>query len=294
VKFEELPNGDLSIRPDSARDFYEFLGVPVPAKRKYLFKYSRVTPYLLDSLRQNYPWMSRPTDFNDPFDCKVLIDYRLSSSEIAHHIRADIVRPAGRVYPLSGKGQYRFASRFAVDARDFDPNDPRSQNRMMNIAKLAERSEFLDDTLGVCCFTEDPLSILMWAHYAGNHSGVCLRFRHRSSSDLSEYCLPVQYRRTLWEARSRPDDSIGQARALIRSVLLKSSVWEYEREWRLVAFESGASSFNSRDLDAIILGVRISNRDRRAVLAVLRRKVFQHVKVLQAYQHPLRYSLRIV
>lgn len=300
MKFEELPNGDLSLLPASPEDFYRFLGVPSPTKRKYIFKYSRVNSFLLDSLRKNYLWLSRPTDFNDPFDCKVVIDYRLTMDELTHYVQmrdreSPAKVPTGKIYKLSGVADYGFASRFAIDSREFDASDPRALNRLLNIAKLAERSEYLDSALGVCCFTENPMSILMWAHYGGNHSGVCLRFHHRSSIDLSEHCLPVQYRRSVWTARSRPEDPIGQARALIRSILVKSDVWKYEREWRLVAFQSGESSFDPRDLDAIILGVRISNQDRRSVVSLLRRrKVYRHVKILQAYQHPLRYGLRIV
>jgi hypothetical protein len=298
LKFREEANGDLTVIPDSAADFHRFLRIKVPGKRVHLFKYSRVTPNLLGSLRENYLWMSKPSDFNDPFDAKVIIDYRLTPEEVDRHAHWRGDRPAQssdrKVVPLVGEDEYSFASRYAVDATDIQPHDARSLKKMLNIAKLAERSAFLDNILGVCCFTEDPLNILMWSHYAANHSGVCLRFRHRSSADLSEHCFPVQYRRTVWACRSKPDDAPAQARALIRSVLIKSTVWEYEREWRLVSFESGKSHFDPGDLNGVILGVRISDEDRRRVVSELERKDYAHVEVLQVYQHPLKYTLRIL
>ena len=295
MEFREEPNRDLAIIPGSPKDFHRFLGVRVPGKRRHLYKYSRVSACLLESLREGYLWLSKPSEFNDPFDCKIVIDYRLTPEELQQHVH---VRDSGssnkerRVIKLRGEGQYAFASRFAIDASDIDSGDPRSL--ALNIAKLAERSEFLDRTMGLCCFTEDPRSILMWSHYAANHSGVCLRFRHRSSSDLSEHCFPVQYRRSVWSCRSKADDPIAQARALIRGSLIKSEVWRYEREWRVVAFGSGKSHFDPKDLDGVILGVQISKRDRRAILSILRKKVYSHVELLQAYQHPLKYGVRIL
>jgi hypothetical protein len=106
--------------------------------------------------------------------------------------------------------------------------------------------------------------------------------------------FPVQYRRSVWACRSKPDDTPAQVRAFFRSVLIKSTVWEYEREWRLVSLESGKSYFDPRDLNGVIFGVRISVEDRRSVLSELERKGYEHVKVYQAYQHPLKYSLRII
>ena len=178
MEFREEPNGDLTLIPGSAKDFHRFLGIRVPGKRRHLYKYSRVSDYLLESLREGYLWMSKPSEFNDPFDCKIVIDYRLTPEELQQHVR---VRDFGstdkkrRVIRLRGEGEYAFASRFAIDASDIDSGDPRSL--ALNIARLAERSEFLDRTMGVCCFTEDPRSILMWSHYAMNHSGVCRAHR---------------------------------------------------------------------------------------------------------------------
>src|SRR5262249_32714692 len=161
---------------------HRFLGIRLPTPRHHLFKYSNVTPHLLDSLNQSYLWMSPPGKFNDPFECKVLIDHELTEIELAKHLRIRVskedVDSLGRIVALKGKRGLAFASRFALDAGEFDPTDIASLNKLFSIVRLARRSSILDERLGVCCFAEDPRNILMWSHYAANHSGVCLRFRY--------------------------------------------------------------------------------------------------------------------
>jgi hypothetical protein len=66
MKFREEANGDLTVISASDADFYGFLKIEVPRRGANLFKYSRVTPYFLEALREHYIWSSKPSDFNDP------------------------------------------------------------------------------------------------------------------------------------------------------------------------------------------------------------------------------------
>ncbi|MDP1939312.1 MAG: DUF2971 domain-containing protein [Gallionella sp.] len=85
--------------------------------------------------------------------------------------------------------------------------------------------------VGVLCLTTKPLDVLMWAHYASNHTGVCIgfdgAFEPFNSADEVFYSDERPQIPTLEPSRD------GQK--LVRAVLLtKSMHWRYESEWRCV------------------------------------------------------------
>lgn len=72
---------------------------------------------------------------------------------------------------------------------------------------------------------------VMWAHYASNHSGVCMGFD--SAAQPFSSANPVTYSGE--RPRIRPLEFWNDDRSLIDQVLYhKSSHWEYEQEWRCV------------------------------------------------------------
>ncbi|WP_316752583.1 DUF2971 domain-containing protein [Pedobacter gandavensis] len=101
--------------------------------------------------------------------------------------------------------------------------------------------------LGVCCFTTDPLSELMWSHYANSAKGVCLEFSFRSSLEISNKIIPVHYS----NKRILVETEINRAKALFQ----KQIAWSYEKEWRILA-NQGYITFNKSNLIGVIFGPR--------------------------------------
>ena len=61
---------------------------------------------------------------------------------------------------------------------------------------------------GCICFSIDPVCPQMWAHYAAEHSGFCIKYSLFDSFLLWSNCHPVVYRRTMpaiGEAHDIPD-----------------------------------------------------------------------------------------
>lgn len=105
----------------------------------------------------------------------------------------------------------------------------------------------------IICLTRDPLSPLMWAHYADSHKGVVLGIDCKIAGFLDkEKCvLPAQYGSVIY-TRTKPNfeydrsanrDYFGSLNnrydsdyldALQRNFLYKSSEWYYEEEVRVV------------------------------------------------------------
>ena len=89
-------------------------------------------------------------------------------------------------------------------------------------------------------FTEDPESVLMWAHYADNHNGACLQFNMNLIQRIDciecvKYVNPdeIRDRYPLPHSNQKEDSPEYQKRA--RAFLAKKSKdWAYEEEWRLI------------------------------------------------------------
>ena len=92
-----------------------------------------------------------------------------------------------------------------------------------------------NENLGIFCLTEDPLNLLMWAHYGDHHRGVVVEFddeheffsRRKGSNDDLRHFRRVSY------SDVRFSDFLTRSTA-IQVFYTKSREWEYEREWRLI------------------------------------------------------------
>jgi len=87
-------------------------------------------------------------------------------------------------------------------------------------------SEF-DGKQGIICFSRDYQSPVMWAHYAKNHTGICLGF------DVDEdIAIEVKYIKDLLRFEKDRPPTLANALDIISS---KYVSWEYEKEYRIFA-----------------------------------------------------------
>ena len=90
--------------------------------------------------------------------------------------------------------------------------------------------------LKVACFSERKDSILMWSHYANNHTGFCIEYDF-SKWELNDRIQQVKYtkhRHKMSEADFTGTISLSDLWKIIdNEVLYKSDEWEYEKEWRI-------------------------------------------------------------
>jgi tetratricopeptide (TPR) repeat protein len=111
------------------------------------------------------------------------------------------------------------------------------------------------NSVGIFSMATDFDHPLMWAHYAGEHTGVCIGFEGIPSSrmDHPDHFLPVVYSDSLPEmdkngfnvvmAMSMDEHGRGYTssfkiaftdKTFQRAITTKSTRWSYEREWRYV------------------------------------------------------------
>jgi hypothetical protein len=95
--------------------------------------------------------------------------------------------------------------------------------------------------LRVFSVSEDNCNLLMWSHYAQDHTGVVFEFRVLPEQD-NALCIakPIRYRKTppsLFTEKELLDGIGGKItepnEALFQYAIIKSDIWAYEKEWRV-------------------------------------------------------------
>jgi hypothetical protein len=193
---------------------------------------------------QNKIYCSSPKSLNDPFDCRPSLDFRASKREMRDELN--------RLQKLIRPGMNRKARRKSRDEMFDDPVwNPRTETAK---ARFQELYDLEMNRNGVLCMSARNDDILMWAHYADSHRGVCLEFT--SISPLMSLAQRVHYSET------RPIISqytnVDKAISFERAMLTKSEHWCYEKEWRIIRNEEGFghAKFQSKDLTGIIFGLQ--------------------------------------
>ena len=83
----------------------------------------------------------------------------------------------------------------------------------------------------VYCLGPNPTDVLMWSHYAKDHKGICLEFS--LENEVMCCALECQYENAF--PMLSPDG--GGVEEALTVLLAKSSVWQHEHEFRIVAQE---------------------------------------------------------
>jgi hypothetical protein len=145
--------------------------------------------------------------------------------------------------------------------------EARRMSQVINLDGLQEDVQGATDKIGILCFSEDPLDMLMWGHYGEGHTGVCLQFSISATDQFFGRVQPVVYsvKRPIFD----PDRSYGENAEA--AVLTKSVGWMYEREWRILELYTGEGNypFPSEKLTGLILGYRMEKKARDEVLELV-------------------------
>lgn len=179
-----------------------------------LYKYYSDTPEKLDAVKKNRMWYSAPCNFNDVFDCDISIDDKKVFNE------------ALKLFP---------------DKRGIRPGSNAWKNFRATMTQQlrALRSQFdeLRNTTGVSCLSESENSLLMWAHYANNHRGLCVEYDLLEINRILNFsAIPVIYseERTCFDFFNPQTIEKDTLKLFIQSLTSKSPEWSYEKEWRIV------------------------------------------------------------
>jgi hypothetical protein len=234
----------------------------------FFYKYIR-TENAIKILENKALWFSSPRDFNDPFDCNInLIDFSISDKEITEFINDKV----------SANRKTR---------RNEIQKNQRNSYRIKN--QMADQSQEMFYNSGVCCFSEVNNNILLWAHYANNHKGLCLKFSS-SVAIIAEMTAKVNYK-TGYE---KVNFWTGQGGAVYHLIFTKSNDWDYEKEIRMFrTLYKGSVTIDITNLTEIIFGCKTDLLTIKKVKNLISDLNYKHIKFKQAKQTKSSFQLRI-
>lgn len=91
----------------------------------------------------------------------------------------------------------------------------------------------IKDAVRGVCLSEVYDSMLMWSHYARNHTGFCIEYDFKESDMFYKHLYPVTYIKDRY-AVSKADMLSENTEWIYKTTCRKSNVWAYEKEWRIV------------------------------------------------------------
>jgi hypothetical protein len=156
--------------------------------------------------------------------------------------------------------------------------------------QLGARDAFKEqrERMAVYCLTARADSVLMWSHYAGNHTGFVVVFD--GSDSLTREAQRVRYERD----RPLVDPGAREERAMRDVLLVKARDWRYEQEWRITRIgRPGSHAFNAGALVGIIFGMAMPKDDRDR-LRVLCREGGLNPRYYEAVDDARSFNVRIV
>ena len=223
------------------------------------FDVTRLEPILLESKL----YFSRPSSFNDPWDCRLcydLTELKLTDATqrarlAAHLMRIDRRHPS----PRPAEEARALYEMLASDAVLLEKS-VREMNAGMHGA--------IDDRYRIYSLASSPLTALMWSHYAEKHTGVCLEF-------VVDDTFFGEALHVVYETRYPSLDVLADGPEQLLELLVKSADWSYEAEYRMMVLERRFARLGSIRvvddhwimfpppvLSAVIAGCRMSEQHR--------------------------------
>lgn len=187
-----------------------------PPKR--LFKFSGLDKHIVENLKNGCMTLSNPTTFNDIYDSYL---HRNSYDSLVSH--------NSKIKEL--------LSLFGVDY------SMPSKEKLLTEAKQEDDlfRYYFTEALVVGCVSENVDSILMWSHYSDKNQGICIEYDFTNSA-ISPFLYPVVYTSMPFDCTklSVPDyEEFNIDLGILLSVINKSDLWSYEKEWRIILYVAG-------------------------------------------------------
>jgi hypothetical protein len=223
--------------------------------------------------------MSSPTEFNDPFD--MVARFVMDGTEAERRERFEEL-----IEKQSPHRGWR-ARQAAVEELMSSADGRLAEFCRGSLARVRAAA-------GVYCFAGNAKNILMWSHYAANHTGVCLQLERARDFTTLSHALSVKYQMDLPNVNWITNPHVG-----IKEMLLaKHPCWAYEQERRIsIPDQAGLYlPFRSEALVSIVLGCRIGDPNIETITKLLEeRSAAGHppVAVYVASQNATKYKLII-
>lgn len=276
------------------------------------YRYLSLNAKTVESLCHDALHFANPADFNDPFDCKPVVepDSDLATLRavlrtlIASRVSAETLnalktarlkgdRAVAHAHHSSEQEAARTLADIAYQATDpyYTCSAEKVEQGLLTAA--VERELLRQYDKGVCCFSESFNNPLLWGHYGDKHKGVCIGY------GLDRKPRPEMHKVVYGGTRTVRASLIAQAileknekaiAALDRDIFLrKAPQWRYEKEWRLLGSRGVQDSCLL--LTDVTFGLRCTPALKHTLISALEPRA-PDVKFYEIYNAPGTFRLK--
>lgn len=195
-------------------------------------------------------FLSKPENFNDPFDCyEGLVNFKMTKGFMREYIT-------------------KYVAKMGITTREQRRRIESQLLKNPSSLKLEDFFKSQKQQFGVCCFSWSYKNIVLWGNYADSHKGICLGFRNLKPVETGLYGIyPVNYVSEInqYEFSSFEDDKYWE-----HWLCTKSEDWKYEDEVRLISKTyNGKLKFPKEALAEIFLGLSTSEEQEKKTISSL-------------------------
>lgn len=247
---------------------------------------------------------TQPSDFNDPFELHPSFDLMSKADIAALPPAPGHEGPEGRMRVLTPEAlQAMFAAVLPGLQKQLAQHANHEGAYALDNNRMAQAT--FDAKFGILCLSALADSLLMWAHYAGNHRGFVVQFDEThpffSAAEFEGQSLSLTKVEYSSERPVLSYSTINSPYFYYR----KSTEWAYEHEWRLIKPLSSASRVIEHEdfprclyeiprdaIKGVILGHAMPHETRVKLFEVLGNNL-KHATIFQAALSRETYSLEI-
>lgn len=232
---------------------------------KKLYKYQKISDYSISALVNEYCWSSNPSDFNDPFDTKII------DSELLQKINFS----KEKIFCLSEiNDNFLMWSHYADSHKGICLEFTDYTNK--ELAELKEKGIYPK-------IDNDKLLIIRNAK----------KVVYKSSKQIEEYIKDIPTDDTFF-LKEFKKLNLTKQRELTNKIqstsFIKHKDWQYEKEYRLVNITDNINRFPGK-LTAIYFGMKMLEFNKRMIGKILNPNWESDILFYQMYREKGEYSL---
>lgn len=219
--------------------------------------------------------------FNDPFDCA--IPRRYKPEELTpENVFLATVKVLRQKYPKNSDAElHKIAYKGQQKDGIHDPDNADKFNK--------EYHERFNKGWGILSLTAEDNNFLMWSHYSCSHSGFCIGLGTELLYQQTGGQLETVSYNSIFPEFSLFDELLESFR---KQTFIKSEVWEYEREHRLLknGYSRKVVKLNPDTIREIIFGVKMDQNTKFELLGLIKSK-YPNAKVYECKLHDSKFEL---
>lgn len=238
-----------------------------------VYKFIKIDENLLKTLINGEIWFPSPLSFNDPFDCQIDDQTDWSYESIRKYLTS--------IFPKTENDQ-------SIEAKIKEYNlTPENFSKY-----YTEKQKLITSRYGVTCFTNRPCNMLMWAHYADSHKGICMKFDIlKDNTDFFNLTFKVDYTTKFPKINFVKD--VNEAGKIIMTT--KSEYWNYENEIRTIKSEGDKNyPFDKNSLVEIIFGINTSEVNIKTIKSICSCNGYPDVKFKRVVIKPQSFNFEVI